>query len=215
MNLEEARRRLIQQLGQEVQDRRVLAAMERVPREEFLPEASRHLAYEDIPLPIGEGQTISQPYIVVLMTQALELSGVEKVLEVGTGSGYQAAILSLLASRVITVERHRSLAERAQERLSRLGYKNIEVFLAEEALGWKAEAPYDAIVVTAGAPKIPQELLNQLVVNGRLVIPVGTRYEQDLVKVTKLSDGLSLRSLGACRFVPLIGDTAWREEELL
>ena len=185
--------------------------MNRVPRELFVPPTSRHLAYEDIPLPIEMGQTISQPFIVALMTEALELKGTERVLEVGTGSGYQAAILAELAYWVISVERHPRLIEAARQILDRLGYNNIEIHLADENLGWRAAAPYDRIIVTAGAPRVPQELLDQLVDGGRLVIPVGSRYEQQLLKITKQGGRTTTQDLGGCRFVPLIAEGAWEE----
>jgi protein-L-isoaspartate(D-aspartate) O-methyltransferase len=186
--------------------------MAKIPREAFVPRSSRHLAYEDRPLPIGEGQTISQPFIIALMTQALELVGREKVLELGTGSGYQAAILAELARQVITIERFPSLAQNAKRTLQKLGYTNIQVHLAEKTLGWRAEAPYDAIMVTAAAPTIPQELLDQLIVGGRMVIPVGSRWEQDLLCVLKQEHGVTVKHLTPCRFVPLIGEGAWSEE---
>ncbi len=211
-NTKTARDRLIGHLRRDVKDERVLDAMAKVPREQFIPAESRHLAYEDIPLPIGQDQTISQPFIVALMTQALEITGTETVLELGTGSGYQCAILSLLAKKVFSVERHPLLAENAAKLLAHLGYTNIEVHMAENLLGWPAGAPYDAIIVTAGAPKIPQELINQLASGGRMVIPVGSRFEQDLLKITKSNDGFSIKSLGPCRFVPLVGKGAWSEE---
>jgi protein-L-isoaspartate(D-aspartate) O-methyltransferase len=163
-------------------------------------------------LPIGEDQTISQPFIVALMTQALLLTGSEKVLELGTGSGYQAAILAELARQVITVERMQKLAQTARHTLERLGYTNIEVKLAQRTLGWPAEAPYDAIIVTAAAPAIPQTLVDQLIVGGRLVIPVGSRWEQDLRQVIRRDEGVTVKSLTRCRFVPLIGEEAWDEE---
>lgn len=212
MEFEEARSRLIQHLRREISDERVLNAMERVPRQLFVPSNSLYLAYEDIPLSIGEGQTISQPFIVALMTEALELAGTEKVLEIGTGSGYQAAILAELAQQVISVERLSKLAEDARLLLDKLGYTNIEVHLAEKTLGWPKEAPYQAIIVTAGAPRIPPELLDQLAENGRLVIPVGSRYEQELIKVVKESGKVTAKNSGACRFVPLIGEGAWEEQ---
>ena len=212
MNLEREREKLIEHLREEISDERVLNVMARVPRELFVPSSSRHLAYEDRPLPIGEGQTISQPFIIALMTQALELLGNEKVLELGTGSGYQAAILAEMARQVITVERLPSLANTARRTLNKLGYINVQVHLAERTLGWRAEAPYDAIMVTAAAPKIPQELLDQLAVGGRLVIPVGSRWEQDLLQVTKQEEGFTTNNLTPCRFVPLIGEEAWNEE---
>lgn len=211
MDFEEARARLISQLGDEIKEERVLAAMSRIPRELFVPAASRHLAYEDRPLPIGWKQTISQPYIIALMTQALELTGNEKVLEIGTGSGYQAAILAELASQVITVERVPPLAEAAQRVLDRLGYTNIKIHLAEETLGWKRGAPYDTIMVTAGAPEVPADLLAQLAIGGRMVIPVGSRYIQELCKITKRRDKNVIQNLGGCRFVSLIGKNAWEK----
>jgi len=211
-DLEAARERLLRRLREEISDERVLAAIGRVPRELFVPNDSRQLAYEDIPLPIGYGQTISQPFIVALMTQGLGLRGNEKVLEVGTGSGYQAAVLAELARRVITIERHRALADSARALLESLGYRNVEVKLAGKTLGWPEEAPYDAILVTAGAPGIPPALLEQLAVGGRMVIPVGSKEEQDLLQVRKLRTRIRTNSLGPCRFVPLVGEGAWSEE---
>jgi protein-L-isoaspartate(D-aspartate) O-methyltransferase len=210
--LEAAREKLIEHLRREISDERVLCAIAKVPREAFLPGNSRYLAYEDRPLPIGEGQTISQPFIVALMTQALELVGTEKVLELGTGSGYQATILAELAREVITVERFPALAQRARRTLEKLGYTNVQIHLAEKTLGWRAEAPYDAILVTAGAPRIPRELVNQLAPSGRMVIPVGSRWEQDLLQVRKQEKGMAISNLTPCRFVPLIGEEAWGEE---
>lgn len=212
MDFEAARASLIEHLRREIRDERVLGVMERIPRERFVPSESRYQAYEDRPLPIGEGQTISQPFIVALMTQEMELVAGQRVLELGTGSGYQVAVLAELAGHVVSVERLPKLAHRARQILDELGYTNIEIHLAEEAMGWPAAAPYEAIMVTAGAPKIPQELLDQLAMGGRLVIPVGSRYEQELVKVTKRQDRDLVEKLGACRFVPLIGDGAWEEE---
>jgi protein-L-isoaspartate(D-aspartate) O-methyltransferase len=207
-----ARSHLVDYLRREIKDERVLAAMTRVPREMFVPSGCWHAAYEDRPLPIGQGQTISQPLIVAMMTEALALEGDENVLEVGTGTGYQAAILAELARWVVTVERHPELAQKAAETLEKLGYTNVEVHLAEAKLGWQHNAPYNAIVVSAGAPTVPKELLDQLAVGGRLIIPVGTRHEQSLLKVTKKENGTAIQDLGACRWVPLIGDTAWSEE---
>jgi protein-L-isoaspartate(D-aspartate) O-methyltransferase len=212
MDFKAARERLIEQLSSEINDKRVLAAMSRLPRELFVPPDNRPWAYEDRPLPIGGEQTISQPYIIALMTQALELTGSEKVLEVGTGSGYQTAILAELARRVITVERLPALADSAHKVLESLGYTNIEIHIAGETLGWKQGAPYDAIMVTAGAPELPDELLSQLAYGGRMVIPVGSRYMQELFKVTKRQDRNILEKLGDCRFVSLIGKNAWEEE---
>lgn len=213
MDLSQAKARLLQSLRLEITDEKVLAAMERVPREAFVLPSLLAMAYDDIPLPIGEGQTISQPFIVALMTQALELKGTEKVLEVGTGSGYQAAILAELVPQVISVERRPPLADRARLTLSQLGYTNVAVHLTGETLGWSPEAPYAGIIVTAAAPYVPQELLDQLVEGGRLVIPVGSRYDQDLLQVIKRGDKVSPKNLGACRFVPLIDKMAWKEEE--
>jgi len=212
MDFEAARASLIEHLSIEIRDERVLAAMARVPRERFLPPEEQYLAYEDRPLPIGFDQTISQPFIIALMTEALELTGNEKVLEVGTGSGYQAAILAELAQLVITTERLLTLAESARRVLDSLGYTNIVVNLAEETLGWQREAPYDAIIVTAGAPRVPADLLAQLAIGGRLVIPVGSRYVQELYKITKRRTKELVENLGGCRFVSLIGKDAWEEE---
>jgi len=212
MDFEAARAKLIEHLSAEIKDQRVLAAMACIPRERFVPPEGQHSAYEDRPLPIGLDQTISQPYIIALMTQALELTGREKVLEVGTGSGYQAAILAELARSVITVERLASLAEAAKKVLDSLGYSNVMVHLAEEILGWPDEAPYDAIIVTAGAPRVPADLLAQLAINGRLVIPVGSRYVQELYKITRRRMKNVVENLGGCCFVSLIGKDAWGDE---
>ena len=212
MDFEAARARLIECLGTEIKDKRVLAALARVPRERFVPPSSQHLAYEDRPLPIGFEQTISQPFIIALMTEALELTGNEKVLEVGTGSGYQTAILAELARLVITVERLPALTEAAGRVLDSLGYTNIEIHPAEETLGWQRGAPYDAIIVTAGAPRVPEDLLAQLAIGGRLVIPIGSRYIQELCKVTRQRKKNVIRNLGGCRFVSLIGKGAWEEQ---
>jgi protein-L-isoaspartate(D-aspartate) O-methyltransferase len=211
-DFEVARAELIEHLSTEIKDKRVLAAMRSIPRELFVPSESRHSAYEDRPLPIGCDQTISQPFIIALMTEALELTGKEKVLEVGTGSGYQAAILAKLARSVVTTERVPALAETARRVLDKLGYTNIEVHLAEETLGWQRGAPYDAIMVTAAAPKVPSDLLAQLRMGGRLVIPVGSRYIQELYKITKGRKKMEVQNLGGCRFVSLIGKGAWEEE---
>ena len=212
MDFEAMRAELISHLGTEIRDERVLAAMARIPRERFVPPEEQPLAYEDRPLPIGFDQTISQPLIIALMTEALELTGNEKVLEVGTGSGYQAAILAKLARLVITTERLPPLAEAAKRVLDSLGYTNIEVHLAEETLGWQREAPYNAIMVTAGAPRVPADLLAQLAIGGRMVIPVGSRYVQELYKITKHRKKNIVENLGGCRFVSLIGKDAWEEE---
>ena len=212
MDFAAERARLIEHLGAEIKDKRVLAAMSRIPRERFVPPENRHLAYEDMPLPIGLGQTISQPFIIALMTEALELTGREKVLEIGTGSGYQAAILAELARLVVTIERLPTLAEAARKVLDSLGYNNIEIHRSEETLGWPEAAPYDAIMVTAGAPRVPSDLLAQLAIGGRMIIPVGSRYLQELCKVTRQRKRNKVQNLGGCRFVSLIGKSAWDED---
>ena len=209
MDFEAARAELIEHLSREIEDQRVLAAMAHIPRERFVPPGSRHLAYEDRPLPIGLNQTISQPLIIALMTQALALTGKEKVLELGTGSGYHSAILAELALQVITVERLAPLSGAAKRVLDELGYANIKVCMAAGTLGWPEEAPYDAIIVTAGAPKVPSDLLDQLAINGRMVIPVGSRYMQELCKITKHAKKNTVENLGGCCFVSLIGKDAW------
>ena len=191
----------------------MIAAIARVPRERFVPLDIQHLAYDDTPLPIGQEQTISQPYMVALMTDALALTGGEKVLELGTGSGYQTAILAELARLVVTVERLPTLSEGAKKVLDSLGYTNIITHLARETLGWPEEAPYDAIITTAAAPRVPPELIDQLAIGGRLVIPVGSRYAQELYKITRQRKKNEIKDLGSCRFVSLIGKGAWEEEE--
>jgi len=212
MDFEAARAELIEHLTTEIKDERVLAAMAGIPRERFVPQESVPFAYEDRPLPIGLGQTISQPFIVALMTESLELTGNEKILELGTGSGYQTAIIAELARLVITTERLPVLAETAKKVLDSLGYNNVIIHLAEETLGWKADAPYDAILATAAAPDVPDELLAQLAIDGRLVIPVGSRYVQELCKITRRKKQNKVENLGSCRFVSLIGRGAWEEE---
>ena len=208
-DLERAKENLLRHLDLEITDKLVIEAMRRVPREAFVSQEQYHVAYDDRPLSIGFGQTISQPFIVALMVQALELRGDEKVLELGTGSGYEAAILAELAQCVITVERIPELAESAKQVLDELGYSNIEVHVAGKTLGWSENAPYDAIIVSAGAPSVPQALTEQLTLNGRLVIPVGSRWQQELLRVTKLRRRNQIESLGGCYFVPLIGEDAW------
>jgi protein-L-isoaspartate(D-aspartate) O-methyltransferase len=203
--------RLIEDLQTQIMDTRVLNAMRRIPRECFVPDHYESSAYEDEPLPIGCDQTISQPLIIAMMTQALELTGGEKVLEVGTGSGYQAAVLAELAREVISVERIPSLAGSARRILRALGYSNIKICLSGNRLGWEADAPYGGIIVTAGAPGVPADLLKQLAIGGKMVIPVGPRDVQELCQITRLNDGNVVRKLGGCRFVPLIGEDAWEE----
>ncbi len=197
--------------GRGVRDPRVLEAMLRVPRHLFVEEALIHRAYGDHPLPIGENQTISQPFIVAQMTEALELQGSERVLEIGTGSGYQAAILAELCYRVYTVERMRPLMSRARKLIEQMGYRNVVFRLHDGTVGWSEQAPFDAIIVTAGGPDIPAPLIEQLQPGGRLIIPVGqTRMSQTLFKVVKDKNGrLTKTSLGACRFVDLVGQHGW------
>jgi len=211
VDLERARQSLLKHLEYEIADNRVVEAMKRVPREAFVSQEQYHAAYDDRPLGIGFGQTISQPFIVALMVQALELRGDEKVLELGAGSGYEAAILAELTQKVVTVECIPELAESAKQVLAQLGYSNIEVRVAGRTLGWPDGAPYDAIIVSAGAPTVPQVLLEQLTWNGRLVIPVGSRWQQELLRVTKLKKRNNIENLGGCYFVPLIGEGAWEK----
>jgi protein-L-isoaspartate(D-aspartate) O-methyltransferase len=194
-----------------ISDRYVLEAMRRIPRELFIPPNMREHAYADSALPISEGQTISQPYIVALMTQALELSPDDRVLEIGTGSGYAAAILGYIAREVFTLERHTALAEHAEKLLVRIGIQNVNVIHADGSNGWPEAAPYDGIVVTAAAPEVPEPLIDQLAFNGHLVLPVGSRTtSQDLIQIHKETDGSLVHSdLGPVRFVPLIGNHGW------
>lgn len=192
-----------------ISDPSVLAAMRRVPRHLFVSEALRHKAYEDYPLPIGEQQTISQPFIVAEMTQALEINANDRVLEIGTGSGYQAAVLAEIAYRVYTIERLYPLYRRARKLFDELQYHNIVTRYSDGTMGWKEESPFDAIMVTAGAPRIPNVLLSQLALGGRMVLPVGNQYTQDLVKIIKDEQGCHQVSLGGCRFVKLIGENGW------
>jgi protein-L-isoaspartate(D-aspartate) O-methyltransferase len=199
-----------------IRDERVLRAMEKIPRHLFIDEGLIDQAYNDNPLPIGEKQTISQPYIVALMTEALELKGHEKVLELGTGSGYQAAILAELADRVFTIERIAALAQKARKLLESLNYYNVVIRVGDGTYGWREESPFDAIVVSAGSPSIPRTLVEQLAVGGRLVIPVGDRFSQSLIKLTRLSentDDVKTEDLGGCRFVNLIGEHGWKIEQ--
>ena len=200
---------LVHSLEQDVQDERVLAAFRKVARERFVDAELRQYAYHDRPLPIGHGQTISQPRIVALMLQELRLQGTEKVLDVGSGSGYQAALLAHLAAEVVGVELIPELAERSRSVLHGLGYQNVRIELAGDALGWPASAPYDAIVVGAASPRVPQSLMEQLAPGGRLVIPVGSRDGQDLLVVEKAPNGVTVTRKGGCRFVPLIGREAY------
>ena len=197
---------MVREIARDVSDERVLQAMLEVPRERFVPPEARAYAYENEPLPIGDAQTISQPLIVAMMSEALALTGSERVLEIGTGSGYQAAIIARLAREVVSVEVRDALRERAEETLRELGVTNVRCLPAGETLGVPELAPFDGIIVTAAAPRVPASLVAQLKVGGRIVIPVGTHSEQELVVAVKREDGsLEERSLGGCRFVPLVG----------
>ena len=208
-----ARERMVsQQLApNRIADERVLAAMRKVPRHLFIDEALWDQAYSDFPLPIGHAQTISQPYIVALMTQELGLKGSEKVLEIGSGSGYQAAILGELARSVFSVERMPALLVRARKTLDRLGYSNVYLKLDDGTWGWRDEAPFDAIIVTAGSPSVPEPLIEQLNDPGVLLIPVGDDYSQLLVKITKYNGELRQKAITGVRFVKLIGEHGWKE----
>ena len=194
-----------------ITDSNVLAAMRMVPRHEFVSEAFVDQAYDDHPLPIGEQQTISQPYIVAEMTQALCLTKEDRVLELGTGSGYQAAILAQIAYRVYTVERIHSLYLKARKLFDRMGYHNIVSRYADGTIGWQEECPFDAIIVTAGAPRVPASLIDQLGTGGRMVLPVGNQYTQELVKLVRDERGVHESHLGGCRFVKLVGEHGWKK----
>jgi protein-L-isoaspartate(D-aspartate) O-methyltransferase len=214
----EARRREMverQIASRGVRDRRVLDALRTVPREAFVPERLREFAYDDTALPIEEEQTISQPYIVALMAEALELGPGQRVLEVGAGSGYAAAVLSRIAGEVYAIERHETLAELARERMRRLGYTNVHIQHGDGTLGWPGHAPYDAIAVAAGGPDVPPALQDQLAVGGRLVIPIGTDPRlQELVRVRRTApDRFERENLGGVRFVPLVGAQGWRTSQ--
>ena len=212
-DLDKSRAALMNRLARRIRSPEVLRAMEAVPREQFVPSELRSMAYEDIPLPIGEGQTISQPTMVAEMTAALRLTPREKVLEVGCGSGYQAAILARLAydGLVVTVERLPGLAARAEATLQELDYRNVVVELTGPIPGCPERGPYDAILVAAAAPAIPPSLVAQLRVGGRMALPVGSREEQDLLLVLKTGEGVSVSTLGRCRFVPLLGPEGFAE----
>lgn len=209
-----ARRRMVeaQVIARGIKDQRVIDAMLKVPRHKFVEEALEGKAYQDAPLPIGEKQTISQPYMVAVMSEALALTGSETVLEVGTGSGYQAAVLALLADRVFSLERIASLARRARKVLDGCGFSKVNIRLADGTHGWQDMAPFDAILVTAGAPQVPQNYLDQLAEGGRLVIPVGDRSSQVLMRITRIgTQEYQEEQLLGCHFVPLIGNHGWNE----
>ena len=207
------RERMVQRqiAGRGVRSEKVLNAMRKVPREQFLPKGQRVWAYDDAPLPIGDGQTISQPYIVAYMTEALALDGGEKVLEIGTGSGYAAAVLAEIAADVYTIERIDGLAIMARTILDNLGYQNVHVRQGDGTLGWPEHAPFDGIVVTAGGPDVPDTLKDQLKIGGRLVMPIGkSTWYQELVRVTRITEAeFDMEYLVPVRFVPLIGEEGW------
>jgi protein-L-isoaspartate(D-aspartate) O-methyltransferase len=204
--LDERRKMVEGQLrSRDIHDERVLEAMRRVPRHEFVPEEYRSIAYADRPIPIGENQTISQPYIVAASLQALQLNGAESVLEIGTGSGYQTALLAVLARAVYSIERHATLAQGAETTLSKLGFGNVNLVVGDGSHGLPEFAPYEAVLVSAAAPRVPQKLVEQLADGGRMVIPVGPSHAQELQIVRKQNDKISVEVIEGCRFVPLIG----------
>jgi len=194
-----------------IKDERVLGAMRKVPRHLFMPDSVRYSAYEDMAMPIGEGQTISQPYMVAIMTELLELTGIEKILEIGTGSGYQAAILAELAAEVYTMERIAVLADRASEKLKALGYENVHVVIGDGTIGLGSSAPFDRIIITAAAPSIPPPLISQLTEGGIIVAPVGERFSQYLIKGRRVKDHFAEEYHTPCAFVPLIGKHGWND----
>lgn len=211
MNYELSRKAMVdlQCRARGVREERVLAALLKVPRHEFVQGALKERAYDDYPLPVGEGQTISQPYMVALMTECLRLSGEERVLEIGTGSGYQAAVLAELALEVYTIERFEDLAQRARLVLEELGYQNVQAVVGDGSEGYPDAAPYDRIIVTAAAPDITRPWLDQLKDGGRLVVPLGDRWSQNLTIVTKRGDKTSQETICGCVFVPLVGKHGW------
>ena len=207
MLFDRRRKRMVdeQLVARGIQDRRVLSAMATTPRHVFVDEALRERAYDDHPLPIGHGQTISHPYTVALMTEALELQGTERVLEIGTGSGYQTAILARICANVFTIERIAALATRARKVLDHLSLYNVALRVGDGTIGWNAEAPFDAIIVTAGTPQLPRPLLSQLRAGGRLVVPVGEEESQSLLRLRVDASGVTEEYIGDCRFVKLLG----------
>ena len=214
MTFDEARSRMVEEQlrARGLTDARLLAAFRKVPRHLFVPPELQDQAYADHPLPIGAGQTISQPYMVALMASHLQLQGHERVLEIGTGSGYQAAILAELALEVFSVERIPDLMLGAEERLSRLGYLNIHLATTNGSLGWPEHAPYDAIIVAAAAPEVPQPLLDQLADGGKLLVPIGPASQQVLHRITKRREGVVREAITSCVFVPLVGEHGWPEQ---
>lgn len=215
MNFSALRKKMVEEqlIPRGIKDKKVLEAFQKVPRHNFVPKRYLDSAYGDFPLSIGEGQTISQPYMVALMTECLGLSGGETILEIGAGSGYQAAILAELASRVYTVERVVSLAEGARTCLKNLNYKNIQIEIGDGTRGWPEFAPYEGIVVTAAAPDIPKPLIEQLRIKGKLVIPTGGSFSQMLAVITKHKDRIETKQICGCVFVPLLGKYGWKEKD--
>ena len=214
MDYEELRELMVkmQLIPRGIKDERVLNAMKKVPRHLFVEDSFKQKAYDDTALSIGEGQTISQPYMVAIMTELMELKGDEKILEVGTGSGYQAVILAELAREVYTIERVASLANKAKEKFSAIGYNNIHIMVGDGTLGWQEEAPFDRIIITAGGPKVPEPLIEQMSEDGIIVAPIGDRFTQLLLKIIKSEGRISKEEFIPCVFVPLIGAYGWREE---
>ncbi|MFH1460778.1 MAG: protein-L-isoaspartate(D-aspartate) O-methyltransferase [Candidatus Omnitrophota bacterium] len=212
MEFQSLRKKMVefQLMARGIKDTRVLDVFLKIPRHEFVPEELIKSAYEDCPLPIGNGQTISQPYMVALMTELLGLTGREKVLELGTGSGYQTAVLAELAKEVYSIERIKKLSKAAWEQLQRFNYSNVKLEVGDGSLGWAEFAPYDAIIVTASAPETPKILIEQLKDNGRLVIPVGGRFSQELLLIEKEPGEIKTHEICGCVFVPLLGEQGWR-----
>ena len=215
MDYENLRKRMVEEqlIPRGIKNQRVLDAFYKIERHKFIPENLRNTAYADFPLPIGEGQTISQPYIVALMTECLDLTGKEKVLEIGTGSGYQTAILVELAGEVYSIERFESLAERAQTILGDLGYKNIKIKVGDGTMGWEEARPFDRIIITAASPKVPLPLIDQLTDNGKLILPLGESFSQVLTLVEKKDGKLKSIDVCGCVFVPLIGKHGWSNKK--
>ncbi len=215
MDYEILRRQMVQEqlIPRGIKNPRVLDSFYKIERHLFIPENLRKSAYADFPLPIAEGQTISQPYIVALMTESLGLTGKEKVLEIGTGSGYQTAILAELTGDVYSIERFEALAEKAQTILSELGYKNIKIKVGDGTLGWEEGAPFDRIIITAASHKIPMPLIEQLADNGRLILPLGESFSQVLTLVEKKDGELKSTDICGCVFVPLVGKHGWNEKK--
>lgn len=215
MDYETLRKRMVEEqlIPRGIKDPRVLNVFYKIERHKFIPENLRNTAYADFPLPIGEGQTISQPYIVALMTECLDLTGKEKVLEIGTGSGYQTAILAELAGEVYSIERFESLAKRAQTILGNLGYKNIKIKVGDGTMGWEEARPFDRIIITAASPKVPLPLIDQLTDNGKLILPLGESFSQVLTLVEKKDGKLKSIDVCGCVFVPLIGKHGWSNKK--